>query len=87
MLMKVARDKIFDRLLKRKKGKQSHPICDLNKCHNHAIELSIKSSVHMIDEDKWNVISQTDQDMFYTVLRKVIVHHARLALICTRAHV
>ena len=63
-LIKVARDKIFERLLKCERGKQTHRIREINKRYKNAIELSLKSSGHIIEEDKWKVTLQTNPAMF-----------------------
>ena len=55
ILMKVARDKIFERLLKREKGKQTHRVCDILKRHKTATDAATKTSAHPINDTKWKV--------------------------------
>ena len=69
--MKVARDKIFERLLKREKGKQTHRVCDILKHHKTATDAATKTSAHPINDTKWKVSSQRNKDIFYVVLRNL----------------
>ncbi len=63
-LLKLARDKAFERFVKLEKGKTSHRICEINKRHKSAIQWSIK-----IDDDEWKVPSQNSSGIEYTVTR------------------
>ena len=39
ILLRIARDKVYDRAIKLEKGKSTHRICEINKCHHAATEM------------------------------------------------
>lgn len=39
VLLRIARDKVFDRAIELEKGKATHPLCEINKRHHIATEL------------------------------------------------
>ena len=62
-LLKVARDKGFQRLRKLEVGKTSHRICEINKRHKSATLMS-SSDIQESGEDKWIVASQTNRQLY-----------------------
>lgn len=65
-LIKVARDKGFERLRKIEMGKNSHRICEVNKRHKRALALS-PDSIKVLEHNKWMVTSQTMPNTTYIV--------------------
>ena len=65
-LMKIARDKAFERFNKEEKGKNTHRVCEINKRHKSAEELKkIKDhSVTALDNSTWRVQSQTTNTQY-----------------------
>ena len=68
-LLKIARDKAYDSLIKSEKGKLSHRLCDINKRHIAANELLTNGKVVPIEGNKWRVSSQSKPHVLYTVER------------------
>jgi len=69
-LMKIARDKTFERLLKQEKGKHTHRVCEINKRHKAAEQMQASQRhVNHVSENIWKVTSQHQDDVFYTVHR------------------
>ena len=60
-LMRVARDKAFEHFRKLEMGKNSHRICEVNKCHKRALLLKLFSATQ-IENTKWKVQSQSSPD-------------------------
>ena len=93
-LMKIARDKTFERLLKQEKGKNTHRVCEINKRHKAAEQIQVSQGhVSEVSENIWKVTSQHQDDVFYTVRRLLTsceckLYHAAVAMfISTLAHV
>ena len=63
-LMKIARDKTFEHLLKQEKGKHTHRVCEINKRHKGAEQMQASHRhVNHVSENTWKVTSQ-HQDVF-----------------------
>ena len=78
-LLKVARDKTFERFRKLEKGKQSHRICEINRRHKSAIQMrasGVKET--QLGTDQWRVPSQSSQDAYYTVTKVLSQCECRL---------
>ena len=60
VLLKIARDKAFERLIKYKKGKLYHRISEMKKRHHAAVDLLV-AEVHIdkVTDSKWQVPSQS----------------------------
>ena len=56
LLMKYARDKAFDRIMKAEKGKSTRRTNIINKRHQESLKL-LTSNVCMKDDDSWKVKS------------------------------
>ena len=69
-LMKIARDKAFERILKLEKGKSTHRICEINKRHSAAELIDSKKAIVQYSDNKWTVESQTQTGLEYTVLKQ-----------------
>jgi hypothetical protein len=65
MLLKYARDKTFDRILKKEKGKTTAKITSINQRHKHSTSLSL-SKVKQISDTEWEFISSSTTAI-YTV--------------------
>jgi len=68
-LLRIARDKVYDRLIKAEKGKSTHRICEINKRHRAAIEMKKHNQVKQVEELVWKVPSATREGIFYVVRR------------------
>ena len=71
-MLQIARDKVYERLIKLEKGKSSHRICEINKRHKAAEclleEINYRLPTPVIPDKKWSVYSSNLID-FYTVLK------------------
>ena len=68
-LMKIARDKTFERLCKVEKGKNSHRISQINKRHKAAMQM--KSSYSQLEDNTgWKIASEQLKGVNYTVLKE-----------------
>lgn len=68
VLLRVSRDKIYDRLIKLEKGKSTHRISEISKRHHAAVDMMIKNTpICKIGEGAWTVQSASREDIVYTV--------------------
>ena len=73
-LLKIARDKEFERLTKVEKGKPTHRICEINKRHKSAMDIHGKKygNFTTIETDqKWEVMSLSKPETKYIIQRKL----------------
>ncbi len=68
-LMKYIRDKAFDRLIKKNKGKTTYRIENIDDRHKRNQEMPL-SLVHEVEEDKWMIGDSSDEITSYEV-RKI----------------
>ena len=68
-LLRIARDKLYDRAIKIEKGKSTHRICEINKRHHTAVELAKNVVVKKRDNDSWEVLSSSNSDIIYQITR------------------
>ena len=66
LLMKIAKDKAFERLIKLEKGKTSYRIGIINSRHVHSIKLSIQA-VTETQCNEWTVTSTSKPENHYTI--------------------
>ena len=66
--MKIAKNKVFERLRKLEMGEQTYRTCEIFKCHKAAKILSPTSN-ESVTEMKWKVLSQSKNTQY--TLRKV----------------
>ena len=68
ILLKIAKDKVFERLTKLEKGKYSHRISEINKRHKSGIKM-LPHSTNISEKDNkcWIVPSENDGSVRYTV--------------------
>ena len=66
-LLKIAKNKIFERLKKLEKGKYTHRISEINKRHKSAIKMLPYSKAITENNSCWNVPSERDGSLTYTV--------------------
>ena len=68
-LMKIARDKTFDRLCNVEKGKNSHRISQINKRHKAAMQMT--SSYSQLENNTgWKIASEQQEGVIYTVVKE-----------------
>ena len=70
-LIKIARDKTFERLHKIEKGKNSHRISEINKRHKSATEMKTYCCSELNDNTGWKVGSKKQDIQLYAVLKEV----------------
>ena len=61
LLLKIARDKVFERLLKSQKGKLSHRVCEINKRHKTAKQIDLTKHFITQVDDEWRVKSSSTE--------------------------
>ena len=61
ILLKIARDKAFERLLKLEKGKNTHRICDINKRHRTAVKFSVLANIKKEGNNFYTINSESKQ--------------------------
>ena len=66
-LLKMSRDKAFERLRKLEIGKRSHRICELNKRHKKAQQLLSSNLIINAEEHTWTVASSETAGKTYTI--------------------
>ena len=69
ILMKIAKDKAFERLIKLEKGKTSYRIGIINSRHVHSIKLSIEA-VRDTNCNEWTVTSTSKPETHYTIKKQ-----------------
>ena len=74
VLLRIARDKLFDRLVKLEKGKSTHRTGEINRRHRSAIEMIDTSvTVVQVKESLWQV-SSASRDYVQYLVRKQCTH-------------
>ena len=68
-LLKVARDKAFERFRKMEIGKTSHRTSEINKRHKTASEILNSCCITPLEENKWEVASVKSPSHFYTIAK------------------
>ena len=69
-LLRIARDKAYDRALKNEKGKSTHRITEINRRHRTAVEIMDKGVEPTKSNDSvWKVPSATTEGIVYLVCR------------------
>ncbi|XP_050507538.1 uncharacterized protein LOC126885154 [Diabrotica virgifera virgifera] len=71
-LMKLVRDKLFDRLTKNIKGKQTYKIKQILDRHRKGLIIS-SENITVVDDNTWYVKSNSDNEKYYTVERLLSV--------------
>ena len=67
-LLKISRDKVFERLTKLEKGKYTHRIAEINKRHKSAVNMLQQCQIICETDGKtWTVPSGSDGSIKYTV--------------------
>ena len=71
-LLKLSRDKAFERFKKLEVGKTTHRICTINKRRKIAEEIIHSNSYNTltISANQWRIESQTQAGKFYTVIKE-----------------
>ena len=85
-LLKISRNKEFERLLKIENGKPTHRICEINKRHKSALEMQKQSQNKVTIEvyKKWEVQSQTRHGVAYTIKKQLDSCDCKLScMVCT----
>ena len=92
-LLRIARDKVYDRLIKTEKGKSTHRICEINKRHRSAIEMKQRTPVLQVEELVWKVPSASKRvfsiqsvELHNRVIASFVVASVEPVYICTTVH-
>lgn len=69
VLLKISRDKAFDRLRKVEIGKSTHRTSEISKRHRNAVKIIQKNSYNLVEisSAKWEVESEREHGKFYTI--------------------
>lgn len=70
ILLRIARDRVYDRAIKLEKGKLTHRVCEITKRHHRAVEMKEKRGPGTVIEDGnglWRVPSASRDGTVYTV--------------------
>lgn len=84
VLLKIARDKVFERLQKTQKGKSSYRLCEINRRHKTAEKLSSADAMISVSKDLWKVKSSSTIQSHYTVEK--ILDKCSCALKCGKCN-
>ena len=71
LLLKVARDKVFERFFKTQKGKSSHRLCEINKRHKAAEKMSPSDTLLSSSDGIWKIKAASLQQTHYMVGKKL----------------
>ena len=70
-LLKVSRDKVFERFSKTQKGKSSHRSCEINKRHKTAKKMCAADGILSVSDGIWQMKPTTPQQAYYLVEKKL----------------
>ena len=85
-LLHIAKDKAYERLPKKHKGKYSHRISEINKRHKLAETMLAAGATPEFDTNHWKVTSERDASQFYWVT-KVLENCKNCELICASCNI
>jgi len=69
ILFRIARNIVYEQMLKVEKGKMTHRRCEIQKRHTSAVEMASTCTISPVNHDEWKVQSQVQSEVFYTVQR------------------
>ena len=84
ILLRVVRDKAFERFQKLHKGKNTHRMSEIQRRHKLGIEVIKRQIPHEISQSSWNVKSQQEPDKEYTV--NVVLESCQCNLRCSQCN-
>ena len=72
VLLRIARDKLFERIIKSEKGKVTHRIGEINRRHRRALDL-LQGTVTLEEESvcRWHISSSSQDSKMYLVKRNL----------------
>ena len=71
VLLKIARDKVFERVLKTQKGKMTYRVSEINKRHKPVDKMKEMSQITSLNDTSWNVSSSNGHST-YTVTKMMV---------------
>ena len=86
ILMKIVRDKIFERLIKLKKGHTCERIKIIHERHDSS-QLIPKDNVSKIAEEMWKMKKNDDSDEYYIIARNSLSFAVKCKMICLKCHI
>ena len=84
-LLRISRDKAFERLQKLQKGKYSHRVAEINKRHKAAQNVIEKGILPISTEEGWTITSERDPSLVYCISAVNLNCNCKLA--CSTCHV
>ena len=73
VLLKISRDKVFERFIKMQKGKSSHRICEISKRHRSAVKMTPSEMILSVSNGTCTVKSASSHQKYYSVHKQVEV--------------
>jgi len=71
VLLKISRDKVFERFIKAQKGKSSYRICEINKRHKNAEKMLSSENILSRNGDTWIIQSSSFTQNNYSVQKQL----------------
>ena len=87
ILLKISRDKVFDRLQKSQKGKISHRICEINKRHRTAQSMNPANCIISRNETSWRIKPESSTQQEYYTVEKVSNNSCSCKVRCNRCDI
>ena len=87
VLLKISRDKIFERFIKMQKGKSSHRICEISKRHRSAEKMTPSEMILSVSNGTWTIKSASLQQKYYSVHKESEVEKCTCKLRCNSCNV
>ena len=83
ILLKIARDKVFGRVIKTQKGKMTYRLSEINKRHQVAEKIALsEGQLSSLSNTSWKVLSTSSKQSQYTVT-KVMTQSCSCSLLCS----
>ena len=84
ILLKIARDKVFERVIKTQKGKMTYRLSEINKRHRAAENIaSSERQLSSLGDTSWKVLSTTKQSQLPYTVTKVMTQSCSCSLRCS----
>ena len=87
VLLKISRDKIFERFIKIQKGKSSHRICEISKRHRSAEKMTPSEMILSVSNGTWTIKSPSLQQKYYSVHKESEFEKCTCKLRCNSCNV
>ena len=72
ILLKIARDKVFERVIKTQKGKMTYRLSEINKRHRAAEKIaSSEGRLSFLSDTSWKVLSISPKSLLNTIFHLI----------------